>query len=938
MPSPYSNRDRWKPSKKRSAAQKAHLLHLNNKKPGDKENRTLLGHSSVSGFPGTSPLTRLHIELDIQKEKSRTYERRFRNERKRSARKENAAVALHKTVHELKATCIEVSTEARNSKCALDEATRKVNYLEGRNEKLTKRNHALLMRVSRAAASKAQAVNKAAEIAAAVPTAHSYMMKEHGVITDTSREMVRDLVSVLDVGVAKVDAVIHTVSKGLGVEVVGHLSDRSACRIVGEGGVASDAQVVDEIVHAEGVTLSGDGTTHKNINYQSHHVTYALPDGQTTTRFVGVMHEVNHTSKTQFEGWKERVGDMYTTYNECMSAGGQETVEVRQFPAKVKGMLTDHAEDQKKLARLIAEWKQWCEREVRGEKALATLPPDDVESMIWEITNTVIETAGGLEKWDTLSADEREFRLQEARRELHVKIGQEHFASLSEDEKNVVDFFVWAGCCMHKELNAFKGGASRMSAWWRENGIEGPVILMNRDNAAAASGGSSEAKSHAVQVSQRGAIKAFNLAGSVFRHKDDKKGQQDSIRFYFEAELGYHIQWPDTSNTRYHSHGDAACEWLVNHHRYTLYLEIIMVKKESRTHTNIERNVYNAFLCTKTTEEVVCCGAYNQCITHPYLQLVRNSSSNILDTGPLHARVIEHLKRLITDINLVLAPDASYKTAALDGTPFERPEAFYAIQQIAQDSQRYPHVSRLLVAFFEGALATWERFCAEFAPGGVIANSTPSQRQLAHMKTTNDDNEGALGTVRVSLRRAPHMSLAHLNSCFMYKKNKTGAYIKKMGPDGRKYLRKKARSNDALGREKKRRLVQAAHDKEVARKHREDDARKKVRKDAADAKLGAVVPRLTLGDIQKLRVSDIDLQIRWHRQFDEQVPRAKDLPKSRAAKVVVLMAAVERYNREKDTPSTSALTGCEEPCSQGAGDAAFDAGECDSDEGGDFYD
>ncbi|KAG1802799.1 uncharacterized protein HD556DRAFT_1227920, partial [Suillus plorans] len=103
--------------------------------------------------------------------------------------------------------------------------------------------------------------------------------------------------------------------------------------------------------------------------------------------------------------------------------------------------------------------------------------------------------------------------------------------------------------------------------------------------------------------------------------------------------------------------------------------------------------------------------------------------------------------------------------------PFECPEAFYAIQRLALDHKMYPHFPQLLVTFFQGALDMWIQFSAEFAAGGAIDKSSPSQRQTAHIKTTNDDNEGALGTIRTSLCCAPHMSLSHFNSHFIYKKN-----------------------------------------------------------------------------------------------------------------------------------------------------------------------
>ncbi len=89
-----------------------------------------------------------------------------------------------------------------------------------------------------------------------------------------------------------------------------------------------------------------------------------------------------------------------------------------------------------------------------------------------------------------------------------------------------------------------------------------------------------------------------------------------------------------------------------------------------------------------------------------------------------------------------------------------------------------------------------------FASGGKIDGATATQRRSAFMKTTNDDNEGALGTVRTSLRHAPCMSLSHFNSRLMYKKNNTSSYItKSLGPEEQKRLRKKARENDCRGDE-----------------------------------------------------------------------------------------------------------------------------------------
>ncbi|KAJ7877232.1 hypothetical protein B0H14DRAFT_3784454 [Mycena olivaceomarginata] len=47
---------------------------------------------------------------------------------------------------------------------------------------------------------------------------------------------------------------------------------------------------------------------------------------------------------------------------------------------------------------------------------------------------------------------------------------------------------------------------------------------------------------------------------------------------------------------------------------------------------------------------------------------------------------------------------------------------------------------------------TWIRFSSEFAPGGLIDQSSATEKQLAWMPSTNDANEGALGAYRVAIR------------------------------------------------------------------------------------------------------------------------------------------------------------------------------------------
>ncbi|KAG1760358.1 hypothetical protein EDD22DRAFT_781243, partial [Suillus occidentalis] len=96
------------------------------------------------------------------------------------------------------------------------------------------------------------------------------------------------------------------------------------------------------------------------------------------------------------------------------------------------------------------------------------------------------------------------------------------------------------------------------------------------------------------------------------------------------------------------------------------------------------------------------------------------------------------------------------------------------------------------------------------------------------------------------------------------------------------------------------------YDKERAGKNKELEAQKKDRRSIAEAKLMAVIPRLTLAEVEKLRIHDINLQIRWHRRFDKDVPAAKNTPSTKAQKIQVLMDAVGRYIRGEAVPKNDA--------------------------------
>ena len=177
-------------------------------------------------------------------------------------------------------------------------------------------------------------------------------------------------------------------------------------------------------------------------------------------------------------------------------------------------------------------------------------------------------------------------------------------------------------------------------------------------------------------------------------------------------------------------------------------------------------------------------------ISIPYAWQVRGEDTmqkNLLDQGPLHERIKTYCRAIISDPDLLISPHTPYTKSTLDQKPWERPEAVAAIHDFPDN---FPFLREAIIAFFEGALEVWERFTMEFKSGGLIASATTEQRKRVWMRTTNDDNKGALGALRVHMRLAPSMMLDQHNSRMMYSINNTEAWAEAwLTPEDAQFIR-----------------------------------------------------------------------------------------------------------------------------------------------------
>ncbi|KAK0430609.1 hypothetical protein EV421DRAFT_1721345, partial [Armillaria borealis] len=150
------------------------------------------------------------------------------------------------------------------------------------------------------------------------------------------------------------------------------------------------------------------------------------------------------------------------------------------------------------------------------------------------------------------------------------ELEEAEFTKLNDSQKKNIDLLIWARCCMHKEMNAFKGGCTHMSQWWEENDISSLIKMYNQDNAAAADlGAGTAAAKCAEDCIQSGPIKVSSLAGAIFCHKDQKCGQQDTLWYFCDLEMEFMLCFPNTSNTHFQSHAKT-CAIIIT------YLDLIL--------------------------------------------------------------------------------------------------------------------------------------------------------------------------------------------------------------------------------------------------------------------------------------------------------------------------------------------------------------------------
>jgi len=228
----------------------------------------------------------------------------------------------------------------------------------------------LKRRVGRAVQTKENAVKRVK--AKVLKESTTFYLLKKGVYSNETRNLVRILVEA-NVSNENIMAVIEAVLAAAGITAVGKISARTVGRIIKEGYIAACLQLGYEMLAAEAMTLSADGTGHKNINYNSRHVNYKVKNSDGTvkqvTRFLGIQSSLDGSSEQAVKDWDDQLQNIFTYFNNSPLAKGKNLfAHLIEVYTKIVGMHSDHCAKEKKDWELMKQKKIHAVHHVLGEK------------------------------------------------------------------------------------------------------------------------------------------------------------------------------------------------------------------------------------------------------------------------------------------------------------------------------------------------------------------------------------------------------------------------------------------------------------------------------------------------------------------------------------------------------------------------------------------
>ncbi|KAJ7125932.1 hypothetical protein C8R44DRAFT_874342 [Mycena epipterygia] len=562
------------------------------------------------------------------------------------------------------------------------------------------------------------------------------------------------------------------------------------------------------------VLSSSDGTTHHGVTIESRHITLLVPSyapdvddsdistWKHQTRFVEVAPALDHTGQHQFEGTMEAANRIADNYSRSpVAAQDKRIMDKNDYWRKKMGECKDHAADGKKEFKLSGAHKKDI---IIRDLGRTLMDETDVETglillTVLGITDDELQAAGNIsaEELATLSIEEWTPLVEEV---LEPKIGEERFEALTPAEQSNSCSHTFGGCCCHKDLNVVGYGYAAVQLVYSTHpDVLPPAALQN-----------------AIDSSSSGAIKLLQLIGALLRHKDGERGYQDRCSFFMQERkmelynLDAPRKFPDVSNVRYGCCTYAAAEVVCFHGLIQeLVTEIIDGKTKSGQPNHVAHNILKGLNCAATMTEMVALSLYGVSVSWPYMAML-----------------------------------------TIDGRPFLDDLLLPSIRQLIRE---LPNVFLVISNMFSGSETGWIQFTPEFQVGGTFDCLTPKQRAILFIPSTNDANEGMLGSYRVHMRYHSNSTAHSFSNQTRTERNNTEAFIKKFCDDAvLKWVMREVRKDGASGTRARFRKAWANLQREKAQKALKRRSKTASRKKATELRLAATNLEFDIAKIESM--------------------------------------------------------------------------------------
>ena len=212
---------------------------------------------------------------------------------------------------------------------------------------------------------------------------------------------------------------------------------------------------------------------------------------------------------------------------------------------------------------------------------------------------------------------------------------------------------------------------------------------------------------------------------------------------------------------------------------------------------------------------------------------------------------------------------ATHEISSLDGKEWDQ-WSLDVLDAIQKNKTTLPDLEDAIIAFVQGARETFvDRFSDEFKEGNGINELTETERSKLYFASTNDVNEGGLGSWRRGQERRPAETLHKFNTGFKATQNNTKQFIQhKLTQDADDvYLMRSARRLDASGLHQQRKIAQMIADEAKAVENKGKETKREVRRGNRAATLLETSRNLVLDDaeINRLNNDELNRQLDYHR-------------------------------------------------------------------------